>query len=63
MWPLHELGANLYPVDNPLAENFNIRAGQVTITVPDVPPRDDYIIVRKWQLLFASIKRTEPLRS
>ncbi|KXN87620.1 hypothetical protein AN958_08401 [Leucoagaricus sp. SymC.cos] len=32
-------------LDHPLAENFKLRTGQVTITVPDVPPREDYIIV------------------
>ncbi|TFK39038.1 hypothetical protein BDQ12DRAFT_604579, partial [Crucibulum laeve] len=31
--------------NNPLAQNFNLTAGKVQITVPDVPPRDDYIIV------------------
>lgn len=33
-------------LDHPLAQNFKLRAGNVTITVPDVPPRNDYIIVR-----------------
>ncbi|XP_006462392.1 hypothetical protein AGABI2DRAFT_193549 [Agaricus bisporus var. bisporus H97] len=32
-------------LDHPLAANFSIRDGQVQITVPDVPPREDYIIV------------------
>ncbi|KAF9453097.1 hypothetical protein P691DRAFT_801954 [Macrolepiota fuliginosa MF-IS2] len=32
-------------LENPLAKGFNIRDGKVTITVPDVPPRNDYIIV------------------
>jgi len=33
-------------LDHPLAQNFKLRAGNVTIIVPNVPPRDDYIIVR-----------------
>ncbi|KAG6853571.1 hypothetical protein C0991_003167 [Blastosporella zonata] len=37
-------GLNL-DLDNPLAQNFKLRAGEVQITVPSVPPRDDYIIV------------------
>ncbi|KAF5360951.1 hypothetical protein D9756_004652 [Leucocoprinus leucothites] len=32
-------------LDHPLAENFKITTGNITITVPDVPSRDDYIIV------------------
>ncbi|KAJ2912628.1 hypothetical protein MD484_g7794, partial [Candolleomyces efflorescens] len=32
-------------IDNPLAEGFSIRDGRVSIVVPDVPPRDDYLIV------------------
>jgi len=35
-------------LDHPLAQNFKIRAGNVTVIVPDVPPRNDYIIVRTW---------------
>ncbi|KAF9031749.1 hypothetical protein BJ165DRAFT_1396949 [Panaeolus papilionaceus] len=30
---------------HPLAKGFNIRDGSVQITVPDVPPLDDYLIV------------------
>jgi len=37
-------GLNLQ-LDNPLAQDFKLRLGQVQITVPTVPPRDDYIIV------------------
>ncbi|KAG5652820.1 hypothetical protein H0H81_003536 [Sphagnurus paluster] len=37
-------GLNLQ-LDNPLAQNFKLRVGQVQITVPSVTPRDDYIIV------------------
>jgi len=33
-------------IDHPLAQNFKIRAGNVTVIVPDVPPRNNYIIVR-----------------
>ncbi|KAJ6525289.1 hypothetical protein DFH09DRAFT_1188806 [Mycena vulgaris] len=32
-------------LDHPLAGGFNIRDGHLTIHVPDVPPRGDYIIV------------------
>ncbi|EAU88373.1 hypothetical protein CC1G_05139 [Coprinopsis cinerea okayama7 len=32
-------------LDNPLAEGFHIRQGRVNITVPNVPPRPDYLIV------------------
>ncbi|PPQ79853.1 hypothetical protein CVT24_003497 [Panaeolus cyanescens] len=31
--------------DNPLVQGFNLRDGNVTLTVPDVVPRDDYLIV------------------
>ncbi|KAJ3567739.1 hypothetical protein NP233_g6173 [Leucocoprinus birnbaumii] len=31
--------------NHPLAQNFKITDGNVSITVPNVPPRDDYIIV------------------
>ncbi|KAG5644897.1 hypothetical protein DXG03_007449 [Asterophora parasitica] len=37
-------GLNLQ-LDHPLAENFKLRVGHVEITVPIVPPRDDYIVV------------------
>ncbi|GLB45478.1 hypothetical protein LshimejAT787_2300380 [Lyophyllum shimeji] len=37
-------GLNLM-LDNPLAQDFKLRVGQVEITVPDVPPRSDYIVV------------------
>ncbi|RDB15283.1 hypothetical protein Hypma_004794 [Hypsizygus marmoreus] len=30
---------------NPLASGFNVRQGQVTFTVPNVKPRNDYFIV------------------
>ena len=33
--------------DHPLAANFNLTDGSVNITVPNVPPRDDYLIVCK----------------
>ncbi|KAF8817203.1 hypothetical protein BYT27DRAFT_7075331 [Phlegmacium glaucopus] len=32
-------------LNQPLAQGFKLRDGNVTITVPDVPPRDDYLIV------------------
>ncbi|KAF7365032.1 hypothetical protein MVEN_00374300 [Mycena venus] len=32
-------------LDHPLAEGFDIRDGHRTIRVPDVPPRDNYIVV------------------
>ncbi|KAF8488659.1 hypothetical protein F5888DRAFT_1622238 [Russula emetica] len=36
-------GENL-DVDNPLAQNFQLAAGSVTITVPKVEPNDNYIV-------------------
>jgi len=32
-------------IDNPLAEGFSIRLGKISVTVPNVPPRSDYLIV------------------
>ncbi|EIN12953.1 hypothetical protein PUNSTDRAFT_19047, partial [Punctularia strigosozonata HHB-11173 SS5] len=32
-------------VDSPLAQGFNITTGSVQLTVPNVPAKDDYIIV------------------
>ncbi|KAF9465754.1 hypothetical protein BDZ94DRAFT_1159402 [Collybia nuda] len=37
-------GMNL-DFDHPLAQGFKLRDGKVQITVPDVAPRDDYIII------------------
>ncbi|TFK24386.1 hypothetical protein FA15DRAFT_592484 [Coprinopsis marcescibilis] len=31
--------------ENPLAQGFHIRLGRINITVPNVPPRPDYLIV------------------
>ncbi|PBK97597.1 hypothetical protein ARMGADRAFT_1009568 [Armillaria gallica] len=42
-------------LDHPLASNFQLTDGQVDITVPDVEPRDDYIIV-----LFGDSGNTSP---
>ncbi|KAF8655828.1 hypothetical protein AX16_002913 [Volvariella volvacea WC 439] len=36
---------SLILADAPLAEGFMLRDGQVEITVPDFPPRDNYIVV------------------
>ena len=36
--------------DNPLAQGFNITQGSVNVTVPNVPPRNDYIIVCECRL-------------
>ncbi|KAG6889810.1 hypothetical protein C0992_003925 [Termitomyces sp. T32_za158] len=47
-------GLNL-DIDHPLAQNFKLRVGHVQITVPSVPPRDDYIIV-----LFGDSGNTSP---
>jgi len=33
--------------ENPLAQGFNILQGRVEIQVPDVPPGDDYTVVRE----------------
>ncbi|ETW81827.1 hypothetical protein HETIRDRAFT_247666, partial [Heterobasidion irregulare TC 32-1] len=32
-------------LDSPLASGFQLIDGQVQITVPDVPPKSDYIVV------------------
>ncbi|TFY80914.1 hypothetical protein EWM64_g3099 [Hericium alpestre] len=32
-------------LDNPLAQGFDLRAGKVDVTVPDVAPKSDYIVV------------------
>ncbi|KDQ27028.1 hypothetical protein PLEOSDRAFT_1043604 [Pleurotus ostreatus PC15] len=32
-------------IEHPLAHGFNLRDGHVQITVPQVAPRDDYIVV------------------
>ncbi|KAK0464409.1 uncharacterized protein EV420DRAFT_1040246 [Desarmillaria tabescens] len=42
-------------LDNPLASNFQLTDGHADITVPDVEPRDDYIIV-----LFGDSGNTSP---
>ncbi|PPQ82176.1 hypothetical protein CVT24_012653 [Panaeolus cyanescens] len=42
-------------LDKPLAQGFKLRDGSVTLTVPDVPPRDDYLIV-----LFGNSGNTSP---
>ena len=34
--------------EHPLAQNFNLTDGSVKITVPNVPPRDNYFIVCKF---------------
>ena len=34
--------------DHPLAQNFELTDGNVMITVPNVPPREDYLIVCKF---------------
>ena len=41
-------------LDHPLAQNFQLDAGSVTVTVPTVDPKDDYIVVRAY-LLVSSI--------
>ncbi|KAJ3509183.1 hypothetical protein NLJ89_g5356 [Agrocybe chaxingu] len=41
--------------NNPLAQDFKLRDGSVQLTVPDVPPRDDYLIV-----LFGDSGNTSP---
>ncbi|KAI0349584.1 hypothetical protein OH77DRAFT_1414735 [Trametes cingulata] len=40
---------------NPLASNFPITAGSVNVNVPDVTPRDDYVVV-----LFGDSGNTSP---
>ncbi|KAF8158540.1 hypothetical protein B0H34DRAFT_709277 [Crassisporium funariophilum] len=41
--------------EHPLAKGFKLRDGSVQLTVPDVPPRDDYLIV-----LFGDSGNTSP---
>ncbi|KAF4617677.1 hypothetical protein D9613_005653 [Agrocybe pediades] len=41
--------------EHPLAKNFKLRDGKVNITVPNVPPKDDYLIV-----LFGDSGNTSP---
>ena len=41
--------------EHPLAVNFPITAGYASVVVPDVAPRDDYIVVRAY--CFGSIGR------
>ena len=36
-----------------LVEDFDLRAGYVTLTVPDVEPATDYSIVREWFFFFS----------
>ena len=38
----------VYVVLDTLVEDFDLRAGYVTLTVPDVEPATDYSIVREW---------------
>lgn len=33
--------------ENPLADNFDIMAGNVSFSVPEVAANDDYIVVRE----------------
>lgn len=33
------------PIDNPLAQGFLLTTGHADITVPDVPTKEDYIVV------------------
>jgi hypothetical protein len=43
----HETTINrFFCIDSPLAEGFPITAGQVSLTVPDVPARSSYIVAR-----------------
>ncbi|RPD62508.1 hypothetical protein L226DRAFT_610948 [Lentinus tigrinus ALCF2SS1-7] len=42
-------------IEHPLASNFPITAGAVNVTVPEVPNRDDYIVV-----LFGDSGNTSP---
>ncbi|KAG6809412.1 hypothetical protein H0H92_000337 [Tricholoma furcatifolium] len=41
----HIKACGLIMIDNPLAQDFPLTQGEVDITVPNVTPRDDYIIV------------------
>ncbi len=42
-----DLNVPLYLIENPLAEGFDILAGTASFLVPDVTPRQDYIVVRE----------------
>ena len=41
---------NLFSKEHPLAENFNLFLGSVTIGVPDVEPGEDYFIVCEFHI-------------
>ena len=43
-------GLIVFFADNPLASNFSILDGSVTVTVPDVEPGVDYTVVREYIL-------------
>jgi hypothetical protein len=51
MFTVEGVDANIHTLilvtDNPLAHGFPLTAGNQTITVPFVPPRNTYIIARK----------------
>jgi len=40
---------------HPLAQDFSLRAGSVELTVPDVKPGSNYIVVRAYSISFSSI--------
>ena len=40
-------------LNEPLAGNFSLYAGEVSLTVPDVPARTDYQIIRAYPFFHA----------
>lgn len=49
--PTDRVSASFYS-DNPLAKGFLLTDGHVEITVPNVAPRDDYLIVCKFSHIY-----------
>ena len=48
---------NFVVIDHPLASGFPISTGSVRVTMPqDIPPRDDYFVVR--ESLLSLVKET-----
>lgn len=46
----------LTALDDPLAQDFDLRAGWVTVTVPDVTPGNDYQITREFRNTYTLCK-------
>ena len=50
--PVIEVSAYTIFLEHPLADDFDITQGHIDVTVPYVDPRNDYIIVRKYSVIF-----------